>query len=220
MKRIYFCLFIMVAVLMLDASLNEAKAALKIPQCDALEQWVSEIPSSHGGKSSRKVKIEHLFTDEKIVPVFGLSFQEWSQTEADIIYGTLVSCAEEADVRGDNRTRNRLELVARKLEQTQRLRRTGFKEPECVFVYQWIARSNKLSGSFSEKLSEENQNRVLFTDSYIVPLFGKPYKNWDRDNRKKAKGILAACSARMSEKSDERIADGLDMAIRYINSRD
>lgn len=216
MSKIYFYLFVFAVTFIMDGTLNSVHAGLQIPECPVLEEWVSSVPSSHVGKSGRKKRIENLFLDENIVPVFGLSFQEWSPIEAELVRGALESCAKDAEQHGQNHDYSRLEQVYRVLEQTQELRRGGFKEPGCIFVYQWISRGTKIPSNLSGKITLETQYKILFSDSYMVPLFGLPYDNWSDDDREKARKILSACRVRMSDKSDRDIANGLSMAIQYI----
>lgn len=196
---------------------TEAKAQMIIPDCPALEGWVSVLPSSDPSKRRDASEIETLLSDENVIPVFGVSFLKWTQVEADLVRGLLVDCRDKADFRDDNKAKNRLDMASIQLERTQRQTRVAFKEPACPFVYQWVTRGVRLPSNMPKNVSEETRGRILFADSYIVPLFGLPYEDWRSENRSEAVKILFKCRRRMSSDSEKDVFIGIDMAIKHIN---
>lgn len=210
-------IFLFFALVFCVFGAQNAQAQMQIPSCEGLEQWVSTVPLKSKSREEDAV-LERLFSDASVTPIFGVPFMNWSAVETDLVNSLLQDCGKQAKKRGGDDAAKRLEFVSRTLGKAQRMKKSGFKTPECIFIYQWIARGTQLPGNISADIPQETKDRLLFADSYIVPLFGTSYDKWRKENRTKAIELLGACRMRMSKDSDKSVADGLDAAMKFIAS--
>jgi len=125
--RLFYLKIIFIPALIVCA-FQVSSAAIVQPTCDSLKSWAENYDAKQEFEPRPGVKINTIFQDETLIPVFNRSILEWERSDIKQLQGWLAQCRKQAYANKDKHRGEQLYAVIKSAKLASRSMRTIWAE--------------------------------------------------------------------------------------------
>ncbi len=153
-------------------------AAIDQPTCDSLKSWAENYDAKQEFEPRPGVKINTVFQDEALVPVFSKSILEWERSDIKQLQGWLAQCRKQAYAEKDKASGDQLYAVIKSAKLASRSMRNIWAEQrkaakqqkhEQIATDRALQKENIRRQNVAEPTSDKETSRIIKSQNELTP---------------------------------------------------